>query len=206
MKLTYSELSSPGPRPVNEDSLGFWEDQVNDELLTRGFIAALADGVGGHGDGEIASKLAVETALRTFREANPSVTDKQLLWRIFNAANVTVYDAGMKHGGSDRMATTLTVSLFRRNEIAIGHVGDSRAYLVRQGQIRQLTSDHTYVAMQVKMSLISKEEARASDLGTMLTRSLGQNPTVQVDYNRAILHDHDTVVQCTDGLHGCLTE
>src|ERR1700704_4925261 len=83
MKLTYSELSSPGPRPVNEDSLGSWEDEVSDELLTRGFIAALADGVGGHGDGEIASQLAVETALRTFREANPSATDKQLLWRIF---------------------------------------------------------------------------------------------------------------------------
>jgi protein phosphatase len=143
MKLTYTELSSPGPRPVNEDCLGFWEDQVADELLTRGFIAALADGVGGHGDGEIASQLAVETALRTFREANSSATDKQLLWRIFNAANVIVYDAGMKRGGSDRMATTLTVSLFRRNEVAIGHVGDSRTYLVRQGQIRQLTSDHT---------------------------------------------------------------
>src|SRR6202043_367023 len=108
--------------------------------------------------------------------------------------------------GQSRMATTLTVSLFRHNEVAIGHVGDSRAYLVRQGQIRQLTSDHTYVAMQVKMNLISKEEAMSSDLRAMLTRSIGQNPTVQVEYNRAILRDHDTVIQCSDGLHGCLTE
>jgi hypothetical protein len=104
------------------------------------------------------------------------------------------------------MATTLTVSLFRHNEVAIGHVGDSRAYLVRQGQIRQLTSDHTYVAMQMKMSLISKEEAMSSDLRTMLTRSIGQNPTVQVDYDRALLRDHDTIIQCSDGLHACLTD
>ncbi len=85
------------------------------------------------------------------------------------------------------MATTLTVSLFRRNEIAIGHVGDSRAYLVRQGEIRQLTSDHTYVAMQLKMSLISRDDAMASELRGVLTRSIGQNPTIQVDYSRTVL-------------------
>ena len=103
---------------------------------------------------------------------------------------------------TDRMATTLTVSLFRRNEVAIGHVGDSRAYLVRQGTIKQLTSDHTYVAMQVKMSLISKQDAMNSELRGLLTRSIGANPTVQVDYARAILRSGDIVVQCTDGLHG----
>ena len=83
---------------------------------------------------------------------------------MFNAANVAVYDEGMKRGGADRMATTLTISLFRRNEVAVGHVGDSRAYLVRQGQIKQLTSDHTYVAMQLKMraDLASRRRRRAS--------------------------------------------
>jgi serine/threonine-protein kinase len=104
------------------------------------------------------------------------------------------------------MATTLTVALFRGNEVAVGHVGDSRAYLVRQAQIRQLTSDHTYVALQRKMNLISEAEAKTSDLRTVLTRSVGQNPTVQVDYSRAILRNHDSVVQCSDGLHACVTE
>jgi serine/threonine-protein kinase len=207
VKLTYAELSSVGPvRPHNEDFLQFWESEDESEKKTRGAIALLADGVGGHGDGEIASHLAVETALRTFREASPATTDNQLLWRMFNAANVAVYDAGMQQGGSDRMATTLTVSLFRRNEVAIAHVGDSRAYLVRQAQIRQLTSDHTYVAMQLKLSLISKEEAMASDLRTVLTRSIGQHPTIQVDYSRSVLRSRDVLIQCSDGLHGCLTE
>jgi serine/threonine-protein kinase len=104
------------------------------------------------------------------------------------------------------MATTLTVAVFRRKEVAIGHVGDSRTYLVRQHEIRQLTSDHTYAAMQLKMSLISKAEAMSSELRTMLTRTVGHDPTVQVDYSRHVLRNGDIVVQCTDGLHNAVSE
>jgi serine/threonine-protein kinase len=129
-----------------------------------------------------------------------------MLSRIFKVANLTVYDAGIAGAGTDRMATTLTVSLFRRKEIAVGHVGDSRSYLIRQHQIRQLTSDHTFAAMQLKMSLISKAEAASSDMRNMLTRSIGHDPTVQVDYSRHVLRSSDIVVQCTDGLHGSIQE
>ena len=207
MKIIYAELSSIGPvRPQNEDFVKFWEAEEEPPRKLHGAVSLLADGLGGHGDGEVASRLAVETALRIFQEADPNTTDNQLLWRMFNAANLAVYDAGMARGGSDRMATTLTVSLFRRNEIAVGHVGDSRAYLIRQRQIRQLTSDHTYVAMQLKLNLISDQDAQASELRSVLTRSIGGNPTIQVDYSRAVLHSRDVVVQCSDGLHGCVTE
>src|SRR5215831_392277 len=207
MKITYAELSSTGPvRPHDEDFVKFWEPEGEQGRQTRGVVSLLADGVGGQGFREVASELAVETAPPLFRDADPTTTDNQLLWRMFNAANLAVYDAGMTHGGADRMATTLTVALFRRNEVAIGHVGDSRAYLIRQGTIKQLTSDHTYVAMQVKMSLISKQDAMNSELRGVLTRSIGANPTVQVDYARAVLRNGDIVVQCTDGLHGSVTE
>jgi serine/threonine-protein kinase len=207
VKITYGELSSTGPvRPHNEDYVTYWEPETDQARTTRGAVSMLADGVGGQGFGEIASRLAVDTALKVFQEADPSTTDNQLLWRMFNAANLAVYDAGMAHGGNDRMATTLTVSLFRRNEVAVGHVGDSRAYLVRQGTIKQLTSDHAYVAMQVKMGLISKQDAMTSELRGLLTRSIGANPTVQVDYAREVLRNGDIVVQCSDGLHGCVTE
>ena len=94
-----------------------------------------------------------------------------------------------------RFSSTLSISLFRRNEVAVGHVGDSRVYLVRQGQAKQLTSDHTYVAMQLKMKVISHEEAMTSEMRGMLTRSIGQNPTVQVDCTRSRLHPHDIIVQ-----------
>jgi len=206
VKLIYAERSHTGLRSHNEDFVLFWQPDAEHERDTRGAIALLADGVGGQGDGEVASQLAVTTALEFFRNADVAFSTNQLLWRLFNEANLAVYDAGMHGETPSRMASTLTVSLFRYNEVAVGHVGDSRAYLVRQGDIKQLTSDHTYVAMQVKMNLISKEEAAASDLRTMLTRSIGENPTVRVDYNRATLRDHDTLIQCSDGLHGCLAE
>ena len=207
MKLTYAQVSLTGPvRPHNEDCLGFWDSADENEQATRGAIAIVADGLGGHGNGEVASQLAVETAIRIFCEAAPATTDNQLLSRIFKAANLAVYDAGMHGGGTTRMATTLTVSLFRRKEIAVGHVGDSRSYLIRQHQISQLTSDHTYAAMQLKMSLISKAEAAASEMRNMLTRSIGHDPTVQVDYSRHVLRSGDLIVQCTDGLHGSVAE
>jgi serine/threonine-protein kinase len=206
VKLTYAALSYIGLRAHNEDFLRFWEPEDETDKRARGAIALLADGVGGHGAGEVASQLAVDTALLAFREAGLATAEAQLLRRVFNAANLAVYDAGMARAAADRMATTLTVALFRHNQVTIGHVGDSRAYLVRRGAITQLTADHTYVAMQLKMSLISKEEAMASELRNMLTRSLGQNPTVQVDHHRSVLHNQDVVVQCSDGLHGCVTE
>jgi len=207
VKLTYAQVSLTGPvRPHNEDCLGFWDSADENEQATRGAIAIVADGLGGHGNGEVASQLAVETAIRIFCEAAPATTDNQLLSRIFKAANLAVYDAGMHGGGTTRMATTLTVSRFRRKEIAVGHVGDSRSYLIRQHQISQLTSDHTYAAMQLKMSLISKAEAAASEMRNMLTRSIGHDPTVQVDYSRHVLRSGDLIVQCTDGLHGSVAE
>jgi serine/threonine-protein kinase len=207
VKLTYAELSWVGPvRPDNEDYLRFWESESEQDKRVRGAIALLADGLGGHGRGEVASHLAVTTALDVFHEVDAATTDNQLLWRIFNAANLAVYDAGMQTGGSDRMGTTLTVSVFRRNQLAIGHVGDTRAYLVRGNEIRQLTSDHTYVAMQLKMNLVSKAEAMTSDLRTLLTRSIGQQPTVQVDYSRSTLRNRDIVIQCCDGVHAFITE
>src|ERR1700737_1020558 len=105
MKLTYAELSSVGVRPVNEDSVLFWESEDEQEKKTRGAIALLADGVGGHGGGEIASQLAVKTALQAFLDADAGMTDNQLLWRLFNSANIGVYDTGMQRGGGDRIAT-----------------------------------------------------------------------------------------------------
>ena len=105
-----------------------------------------------------------------------------------------------------RMATTLTALLFRYNEVFVGHVGDCRAYLIHQGRIERLTSDHSYVGMQVKMGLLSEHDAATSDMRTMLTRLIGQNPTIQVDFNKAMVHEGDVVVQCCDGVHGCVTE
>src|SRR5438105_4458931 len=108
MKLTYAELSSRGPvRPNNEDFVAFWQPEDVDEDRTRGAAAVLADGVGGHGHGEVASRLAAETALQLFREFKPGTPPRQVLDRIFRAANLAVYDRGMNHRAQGRTATTL---------------------------------------------------------------------------------------------------
>src|SRR6266704_3495289 len=104
------------------------------------------------------------------------------------------------------MGTTLSACIFRNKEVSVGHVGDTRAYLVRNGQVKRLTSDHTYVEMQLKLGLISREDAMSSDLRSILTRLLGQNPIVQVDFTKSALNSRDCVVLCSDGLHGSFME
>jgi serine/threonine-protein kinase len=206
MDLTFAQLSSAGPvRPNNEDYLDFWRPAEAEEERLRGSVALVADGIGGLGKGEVASRLAVETALRKFREARPDTAANALLWQMFTAANLAVYDAGMQdRDGEGRMGTTLTVALFRNNEVTVGYVGDCRAYLVQNGRIRRLTADHSYVGMQLKLGLITEQEAMTSQFRNLLTRSVGKEPMVQVDYYAATLHPGDWLVQCTDGLHGCV--
>ena len=99
------------------------------------------------------------------------------------------------------MATTLSVCIFRDKELFIGHVGDTRVYLVRQENMRRLTDDHSYTAMQVKLRLISEHEAKASRLRSMLTRTVGPEPIVHFDYKHLKLMSRDRIVQCTDGLY-----
>lgn len=206
MKLTFAELSSTGPvRHHNEDSIGFWQPETEDERLVHGSIAAVADGVGGLSSGEIASRMAIDIALNTFKGAPPNGKPNQILEQIFKEANLDIYNFGVE-SEQRRMGTTLTACIFRNKEVSIGHVGDSRAYLVRNGQVKKLTTDHTYVEMQRKLGLISQEEAMSSELRSVLTRSLGQNPIVQMDFAKSALANRDCVVLCSDGLHNLLME
>ncbi len=202
MELTYAELSSPGPaRENNEDFVGSWQPQTLEEKRSRGAVAILADGVGGMERGEVASRLAVETALKTFQEAPGEQTPQQLITQMFNAANLAVYDKGMENHGKARMATTLAVAVLRNNEITVGNVGDSRVYLVRKATIKQLSTDHTYTGMQQKFGLISEQEAKTSDKRSVLTRSVGQEPVIRVDVETATVFKGDKVVLCSDGLY-----
>jgi serine/threonine-protein kinase len=207
MDVTYAQRSSVGPaRSSNEDYLAFWMPSNEEELRGRGVIALLADGVGGQGNGEIASRLAVDTAMKKFNEAKPGVAPAQVLRHMFNAANMAVYDAGMHDRNHGRMATTLTAALFRNKEITIGHVGDCRAYLIQDGRIRRVTTDHSYVGLQLKMGLISEQDAANSDLRSILTRSVGKDLTVQVDLETLVVNRGDYLVQCSDGLHCFITD
>lgn len=207
MELSYAELSSPGPaRENNEDFVGFWQPETLEEKRIRGAVAVIADGVGGLHFGEVASRLAVETALKTFREAPGEQTPQQLLTQMFNAANLAVYDKGMENHGESRMATTLAIVVLRNNEIVVGNVGDSRVYLVRKGEIRQLSTDHTYTGMQQKFGMISEQEAKMSENRSILTRSVGHEPVIRVDVESSTIFKGDRVVLCSDGLYAYVAD
>jgi serine/threonine protein phosphatase PrpC len=207
MEIRFAEASSTGAvSKQNEDFIKSWIPSDPEERRSRGLLALIADGVGGHGNGDVASRLAVETALKTFLEAKPDSPARAVLSAMFQAANMAVYDQGMQSGQGLRMATTLSAALFRHSQVFVGHVGDCRAYLIRGQEITRLTTDHSYAGLQAKMGLISEAEAMTSKLRTVLTRNLGQQPFVRVDQTTAELSSGNVLVLCSDGLHGSVTE
>ncbi len=207
MQISYAGLSSAGPvRSNNEDCLNYWQPTIGDDWRARGAVAILADGVGGHGRGEVASRIACDKALEAFLATKPGATPNQCLYQMFTAANMAVYDEGMHERIEGRMLTTLTVSLFRNNEIAIGHVGDCRAMVIQQGRIRRITSDHSYTGVQLKLGLITVQDAASSQMRSVLTRTVGQDPMIRLDYHSVVVTQGDYLVQCTDGLWCFVTE
>jgi serine/threonine-protein kinase len=207
MDLTYAQMSVTGPvRSNNEDSIGFWKPDTPELVRSVGIAAIIADGVGGVGRGEVASQLAVKTTLDIFKNASTEIEPVDLLRMVFNQSNKTVYDASMHDRKDGRMATTMTVSIFRHDEVSVGHVGDSRVYLIRNGVLSRLTSDHSYVALQVKLGLVKERDAMASPMRNMITRSIGQDLICGYDVFKQTLAKGDVLVQCTDGLYSVVMD
>lgn len=204
MKVKCHQLSSIGVvRDHNEDFQLFWEPEDFHVGQQLGSAALLADGVGGEGNGDLASRLAVETALSVFKEARPESSVTNLVREMFDAAAAKVFQAAQEQG---RMATTLIMSLFRHDKVTIAHVGDSRAYLVRGGKIKRLTSDHSYTSLQVKLGLLLERNAMTSPHRSTLTRSIGYEPMCHYDISTEPLQKGDMILQCTDGLYGYLLD
>jgi serine/threonine protein phosphatase PrpC len=218
MDLKFYELSWKGPvRPRNEDAVGSRRPAAGDAdgWRERGAVFLLCDGVGGQGNGDRASRVAVAEALNVYATVAPGTTPGVVLQQMFSAANLAVYDAGTQLLADDpdgaetagrRMATTMTALLLRSDQLHVGHVGDCRAYHIRGREVTRLTVDHSYSGVQQKLGLISDDEAAASPLRYVLTRSMGRDPTVRVDYRTVSIMPGDFVVQCCDGVHSCVNE
>lgn len=207
LELEFAELSDVGKvRGHNEDYLGYAAPASAEEARTRGWLFALADGVGGQDCGEVASSTAVETLVAAFRSSrlndSPGVTLQQLV----QVANLRVYEtaAAATPGGSS-MCTTVVTCLLRYDRATIAHVGDSRCYLIRRGQPKVLTRDHTLVAEQVRMGLLSEQEAAVSERRHLLSRSLGANMVVNAEIDEHQVLPGDLLLLCSDGLHAPLT-
>jgi len=207
LELEFVELSDAGKvRGHNEDYVGHAAPAGDDEARSRGWLFALADGVGGQDRGEVASRTAVETLRSCFHHARAQDSPGALLPRLVQAANLKVYEtaAAASPGGSS-MCTTLVACLLRYDRATIAHVGDSRCYLIRRGHASVLTHDHTLVGEQVRMGLLSHEEAAESERRHVLSRSLGANMFVNADIDEHQVLPGDLLLLSSDGLHSSVT-
>ncbi|HZQ77166.1 MAG TPA: PP2C family serine/threonine-protein phosphatase [Acidimicrobiia bacterium] len=198
-KLSFAMRSDPGDvRPHNEDFCAGYVPTIPDDAWEHGPIFVVADGLGGHAAGEVASRLATETVVAGWRRTKTPLP-RPALRDVVRAANTAVYDASLESGRRG-MGTTVTALTLNGHEAVVAHVGDSRAYLVRKGACRQLTSDHSRVGEMLRMKLLTPEQAANHPARSQLTRSLGGDPTVQVDVVTADVAEGDSFVLCSDGL------
>ncbi|HUL59096.1 MAG TPA: protein phosphatase 2C domain-containing protein [Anaeromyxobacteraceae bacterium] len=169
-------------------------------------IVAVADGVSSGAGGEVASEMAVEVTLRAWREESASLGAGQRLYRAVQQANIEIYDRAVAVPELRGMATTLVAVAVDRGELTAVHVGDSRLYLVRGGEIVQLTKDHTVAAEKVRFGLLSKEKARESPDRSVLTRSVGRELIVSRDRLSRTVEQGDVLLLCSDGLYNVLRD
>ncbi|HYL36326.1 MAG TPA: protein phosphatase 2C domain-containing protein [Bryobacteraceae bacterium] len=203
LDLEFAQLSDPGRhRAHNEDYLGYFQPATHAQARTHGWVFALADGVGGQDRGEVASQAAVEDLVSGFRAAPASEPLGPLLMRLVQEANQHVYEIGKNSSpGGTAIATTLVACGLRFDRVAVAHVGDSRCYLVRQGQAVALTRDHTVPQEQVRLGLMTAREARGASTRHLLSRSLGTDLFVNVETSEHQVLPGDVFALCCDGLH-----
>ncbi len=191
-------------REINQDSYFYCD---NNQLP----IFVVADGMGGHNAGEIASNLAIQIIKEAYNREKDRIVEKELeLPRFINEtlikANNRVFMEANEQESCQGMGTTITMGFIYENELFIGHIGDSRAYLLRDGELVQLTQDHSLVAELVRNGSISQEEARNHPQKNIITRALGTDSNVNIDIVSRDLQNGDIILLCTDGLTNMVSE
>lgn len=183
-------------RPNNEDAFGVWPHQG---------LLIVADGMGGHEAGEVASHQAVETIRRELTaEHSADESPRERLRQAVERANSEILELARVRGNN--MGTTVTVAQLDGGRIHVAQVGDSRAYLLRAGALMQLTQDHSLVQELVTAGVLSPESAQFHPARNMLTRALGQVPGLQVDVVTRTVQAGDVLLLCSDGLTAMLTD
>ncbi|OGQ33316.1 MAG: hypothetical protein A3F16_04805 [Deltaproteobacteria bacterium RIFCSPHIGHO2_12_FULL_43_9] len=191
MKIAAKGLTDVGQRrEANQDSF-----LVDEETLLFG----VADGMGGHRGGGVASKLAVEI-IRSYIQAHKNGDPEEVIEKALQEASKTIHQQSMDKNELSGMGTTATFAWVRSNRIYIAHVGDSRAYLLRGNKIWQLTEDHSLVHEQVKAGVLPESAEKEHLYRNVLTRSIGFEPFVKVDIYQKELEPGDKFLICSDGL------
>jgi protein phosphatase len=182
----YAGTDTGRQRRANEDS-----------MLARSPLFVVADGMGGAQAGEVASRLAVEP----FRDGLHDTTDAEgALAQYARAANVSIHERSQANAEHEGMGTTLTAVYVGAEEVAIAHVGDSRAYCLRDGELLRLTDDHSLVDELIRQGKLTPEEAVEHPQRSVITRALGPEPEVEIDTRSYRARDGDVYLLCSDGL------
>ncbi len=176
--------------------VGLVRGHNEDSFLLQAPLFVVSDGMGGHAAGEVASSIAVETV---GREA-PATADDVLLGAAVESANRNVIEAAEQGIGKPGMGCTATAVIVEKNLLAVAHVGDSRAYVLREGTLVRITHDHSYVEELVDSGQITADEARTHPSRSIITRALGSDPDMYADHFSLEVNDGDRIILCSDGL------
>ena len=200
-----ASLSDVGcQRENNEDSYGYWEPADDTAFAILGRLAIVADGMGGHEGGQIASRLAVDTFTKAYAAGNDPDPQKRLL-EALNEAHQSIQQRAKQNPGLTSMGTTCTAVALVDSRLYFVHVGDSRLYFLREGKLRILNRDHTLIARLLEKGLIRPDQAQDHPQKHVLTSALGvPDGEMEIDAppEPLPLHQGDILMICTDGLWG----
>lgn len=176
--------------------IGCVREQNEDSLVVAPPLFVVADGMGGHAAGEVASEIAVNT----IQECAPAHPDVEELGTAVELANRDIIDAALSGRGREGMGTTCTACMLEGDRLVIAQVGDSRAYLLHKGELTQLTRDHSLMANMIEAGQITPEEARTHPNRSVITRALGNDPSTTPDLYEINVEAGDRLLVCSDGL------
>ncbi len=206
LRIEAAELTDVGrKRSENQDNLAQRVPDDPQELEQDGALFVVADGMGGHAAGEVASTVAVQTITATYFEAAHGDV-LQGLAQAIKQANEAILTIARENVGRAGMGTTLVAAVLCQGILYVANIGDSRAYIVRNGKLRQLTEDHSWVAEQVRAGVLTEEQARNHVHRNVITRSLGTQINVTADVFVEPAREGDTLLLCSDGLHGYVND
>lgn len=199
--IVFHALTNVGMvRNENQDTYGVFPSSTSEDRPSRGTLFVVADGMGGHRGGKVASTLAVKTAGEVYLSDRSESVQISLVNAI-QAANEAVYSAGTTNQELSGMGTTCVAVVVKGSSVFVAHIGDSRAYCLSRESILQLTEDHSAVAEMQRRGILTAEEARTHPERSVLYRALGTNATADVDVQpEHIVHGEEWFVLCTDGL------
>jgi protein phosphatase len=195
-------------RTNNEDAGSFFKVADENIIREKGYLLLVADGMGGHNAGEVASKMAVEIIHEEYFKSGGDSNKEKLLSKAFNAANKKIFDLASANESYKGMGTTCTALVVIGKTIYYAHAGDSRAYLYKNNAITRLTEDHTYVQQLVKNGDITAAEADTHPQRNILTNAMGTKPALRVDTGAAAttFDEGDRLLLCSDGLYDYLND